>query len=49
MLRLLSAHSTVWPVNVAAGSPGAVMVYPMIGVRVLLKLWTIPLAMVPRA
>src|SRR2546423_253064 len=32
MPRLLSAHSTVCPVNVVVGTPGAVMVYPMTGV-----------------
>src|SRR5437764_2343657 len=31
MPRLLSAHSTVWPVNVVVGTPGALMVYPMTG------------------
>src|SRR6478609_9975732 len=27
----LPAHSTVWPVNVVVGSPGALMVYPTTG------------------
>src|SRR2546430_7161894 len=27
----LPAHSTVWPVNVVVGTPGALMVYPRIG------------------
>ena len=31
MPRVLSAHSTVCPVNVVVGTPGALMVYPTTG------------------